>query len=119
MSERPVRDQHGNPLPTGEEVPDTVGAEQVDEALAWLPGWQRRGSTLVRPVPVSRESREILARAVRSVASDDTRLSVEPSDEGLTIMLAAGPGEMKVLDLETAARIDTVIDGSDIDRERQ
>ena len=115
MPERPVRDQHGNPLP-GSGEPLELRDDQVDEGLAALPGWERAGVVLKRAVPVPRDSREALEEGVRNVAGDPSRLEVQIVDDEFTIIVGNGPGALIPADLETAARIDTVLSGSGTDR---
>jgi hypothetical protein len=112
LAARVVRDPHGNPLPRGDAAPTALGPEQVDDALVALPGWHRSGASLLRTVPVARDSREALAEGVRGVVTDDSRLRLESGEDGLTIVLGEGPGDLCAADLETAARIDTVLSGS-------
>jgi hypothetical protein len=113
QTERPVRDQHGQPLPAAGS--GALSHEQIDEGLAALPGWDRRGSALLRHVPVARDSREALREGVRTVTSDRDRLRLEDGRDGLTIALQGDP-DLTAADLETAARIDTVLSGSGTDR---
>jgi hypothetical protein len=113
-SERPVRDQHGHPLPD-EADGRALSADQIDEGLAALPGWNRRGRALLRTVPVARDSREALREGVRTVVADEDRLRLEDGSDGLTIALQGDP-ELTAADLEAAARIDTVLSGSGTDR---
>lgn len=116
MSDRPVRDQHGQPLPDAE-VPSELADEQVDQALAALPGWERSGVMLVRHIPVPRDSREALEEGIRNVVDDESRIQMQVvDDEVFTISLGDGPNRLKPADLETAARIDTVLSGSGTDR---
>jgi hypothetical protein len=112
--ERPVRDQHGQPLPD-ETDSQALSPAQVDEGLAALPGWNRRGSALLRHVPVARDSREALREGVRTVTTNADKLRLEDGSDGLTIALQGDP-ELTAADLETAARIDTVLSGSGTDR---
>lgn len=118
MPERPEPHQHdrhhnGYPPPG----PGDLRPEQVDEALAALPGWDRAGVVLVRKVPVPRDSRKALEEGVRNVVEDQSRLDLEVvDDDGLTIILGDGPSALRPTDLETAARIDTVLSGSGTDR---
>ncbi|MBA3741851.1 hypothetical protein [Sporichthya sp.] len=114
MSERPVRDQHGNPLP-GTDEPLELRDDQVDEGLAALPGWERAGVVLKRAIPVPRDSRDALEEGVRNVVEDESRLEVQIVDDEFTIILGNGPGALVPADLETAARIDTVLSGSGTD----
>ena len=116
MSERPVRDQHGNPLPDSE-VPSELNEEQIDQAVAALPGWERSGVMLVRHIPVPRDSREALEEGIRNVVDDESRIQMQVvDDKWFTISLGDGPNALKPADLETAARIDTVLSGSGTDR---
>ncbi len=115
MSERPVRDQHGNPLP-GSDEPLELRDEQVDQGLAALPGWERMGVVLRRQVPVPSDSRDALEEGVRNVVEDQSRLEVQIVDDEFTIILGHGPDPLIPADLETAARIDTVLSGSGTDR---
>jgi hypothetical protein len=110
----PVRDQHGNPLPD-DDAPQTLSAAQVDEGLAALPGWERRGSALHRSVPVARDSVEALREGVRNVVHDQQRVRLAEEGDGLTILLHGEP-DLTPADLETAARIDAVLSGSATDR---
>jgi hypothetical protein len=109
-----MRDQHGHPLPD-EADGGALSADQVDEGLAALPGWNRRGRALLRRVPVARDSREALREGVRTVIDDEDRLRLEDDSDGLTIALQGDP-ELTAADLEAAARIDTVLSGSGTDR---
>jgi hypothetical protein len=119
----PVRDQHGHPLPgtgsgngTGNDA-HALGPDQVDDALAALPGWRRQGSTLVRQVAVPADSRAGLREGVRRVVGAQAdRLSFDEGAEGLTVLLATGAGDITAADVEAAARIDTVLSGSGTDR---
>src|SRR5207302_10528526 len=68
MVNRSVHDQHGNPVPgTDSGGSPSLGPDQVDDALPGLPGWSRRGATLVRAVPVETGSREVLRQSVQKV----------------------------------------------------
>jgi hypothetical protein len=113
-SERPVRDQHGHHLPD-QPGSRALSPDQIDQGLAALPGWKRRGRALLRTVPVARDSREALREGVRTVISDADRLRLEDGTDNLTIALQGEP-ELTAADLETAARIDTVLSGSGTDR---
>jgi hypothetical protein len=110
----PVRDQHGNPLP-GASDPEALSFGQIDDGLVALPGWERRGSTLHRLVPVARDSREALREGVRTVVSGQQRLRLEDEADALSIVLEGSP-DLTAADLEAAARIDTVLSGSGTDR---
>jgi hypothetical protein len=110
----PVRDQHGNPLP-GEDDAQALSAAEVDDGLAALPGWERRGRALRRSVPVARDSVAALCEGVRNVVPDRQRLRLDEEGDGLTIMLH-GEADLTPADLETAARIDAVLSGSATDR---
>jgi hypothetical protein len=116
VRDQPVRDQHGRVLPGTGESSQPVGPQQVDDALAALPGWSRRGATLVRQVKVPADSRAGLREGVRSVAGDPARLGFDESAEGLMVLVGAGAGDLTAADLEAAARIDTVLSGSGTDR---
>lgn len=116
VRDQPVRDQHGHVLPGTGEEPQAVGPEQVDDALAALPGWSRRGATLVRQIRVPADSVPGLCEGIRSVAGDPARLGFDESADGLTVLLGAGAGDLTAADLEAAARIDTVLSGSGTDR---
>jgi hypothetical protein len=111
----PVRDLQGRPLPGQGEDSQALSLDQVDEGLAALPGWDRRGNLLVRPVPVAPDSREALREGVRTVVPDQRRLRLEDDADGITIWLQGDP-TLSATDLETAARIDTVLSGSGTDR---
>jgi hypothetical protein len=89
---------------------------QIDDALAALPGWHREGSRVARQIPVPRDSRGGLEEGVRNVIEDESRLELNESDAGLTIVLGGGSGGVRPADLEAAARIDTVLSGSGTDR---
>jgi hypothetical protein len=116
MSEHPVRDQHGQPLPDSDE-PSELRDEQVDQALAALPGWERSGVMLVRHVPVPEDSREALEEGIRNVIEDESRIQMQVvDDKWFTISLGNGPARLSPADIETAARIDTVLSGSGTDR---
>jgi hypothetical protein len=91
-----------------------LAPDQVNDALAALPGWTRRKATLVRQVPVAADSRAALREAVDNVVSD-RGLRLEDSEQGLTITLGAGTDELTGADLEAAARIDSVLSGSATD----
>lgn len=115
LADRPMRDSNGNELPD-ESGPSNLAPQQVDEALAALPGWEREGERLVRQIPVPRDSRDALQEGVWNVISDSSRIAMEGSGEqGLTIRLGAADGGLRPDDLETAARIDTVLSGSGTD----
>jgi hypothetical protein len=115
MPEHPVRDQHGRPLP-GTDEPSELRDDQVDEGLAALPGWERAGVVLTRRIPVPRDSRDALEEGVRNVVEDPSRVEVQIVDDEFTIIIGHGPGALVPADLETAARIDTVLSGSGTDR---
>ena len=112
MSDHAARDsaQHDS------DVPSELQDEQVDQALAALPGWERSGVMLVRHIPVPRDSREALEEGIRNVVEDESRIQMQVvDDEVFTISLGDGPNRLKPADLETAARIDTVLSGSGTD----
>lgn len=110
MNETPVRDLHGNELPT--EGTTTLSVEQVEQGLEALPGWSREGSDLVRRVPVPADSRDGLREGVRNVVSAQSRLGFDDEAEELAIRLGRDARGLRPDDLETAARIDTVLSGS-------
>ncbi len=116
MSEHVVRDQHGQPLPDSD-TPSELSDEQVDQGLAALPGWERSGVMLVRHIPVPADSRDALEEGVWNVINDKSRIQMQVvDDKWFTISLGDGPNRLKPEDLETAARIDTVLSGSGVDR---
>src|SRR3954452_22149371 len=106
MTERPVRDQHGKELPD-DAGPTDVNETQIEEALAALPGWHREGYRVARQIPVPRDSRDALEQGVRNVIADPSRLELNESDAGLTIVLGGASGGVRPADIEAAARIDT------------
>lgn len=112
--DRPVRDQHGHPLP-GQDAPVTLSAEQVDQGLLALPGWVREGDVLVRRVPVEPASREGLREGARK-AAEPRPVGFAEEDGGIAIRLGRGAGGIVPADLEAAARVDTVLSGSGTDR---
>jgi hypothetical protein len=115
LADRPVRDQHGTPLPD-DPGPTDLQESQIDEALAALPGWRRAGTRVTRQIPVPRDSRAALEEGIANVVEDESRIVLDDSGEGLTIVLGGGKGGVRPADLEAAARIDTVLSGSGIDR---
>jgi hypothetical protein len=115
MDRPPVRDPHGTPIPgTGD--PPVLRADQIQDALAALPGRQADHRGLVRAVPVSRDSREALREGLADVAPDHARMTLEDDGQGLLIRLGGTAGAVSPADVETAARIDTVLSGSGTDR---
>jgi hypothetical protein len=64
---------------------------------------------------VAPDSREALREGVRTVVPDQRRLRLEDDADGITIWLQGDP-TLSATDLETAARIDTVLSGSGTDR---
>lgn len=118
LADRPIRDSNGNALPD-EPGPTDLSDSQIDEALAALPGWQRSQGRLVRQIPVPDDSRGALEEGVRNVIHDESRLGLDDSGEGLTILLGGGSGGVRPADIEAAARIDTVLSGSGTDRHAQ
>jgi len=92
---------------------DTLGTNDVDDALVALPAWHRFGEFLARRIPVERGASEGLLEGVRKVVHDDTRFHVMESDDDVLIYLG-DPLTHGVIpdDIETAARIDTVVDGT-------
>ncbi|MGQ0843078.1 MAG: hypothetical protein ACT4QF_02975 [Sporichthyaceae bacterium] len=116
MREQVVRDQHGNPLPeTGPGGTTVLGPGQVDEALAGLPGWERRGATLFRDFAVEPASFEALREGIRNAVGPDAEVMVEQAGDRATILLGVEPGDLTGADLEAAARIDRVLSGSATD----
>lgn len=109
-NESPVRDQHGHELPTDQSA--TLSVEQVEQGLAALPGWAREGSDLVRRVPVPADSRDGLREGVRNVVTSQSRLGFDDDAEALAIRVGRDSRGLRPEDLETAARIDTVLSGS-------
>jgi pterin-4a-carbinolamine dehydratase len=114
--EHPVRDQHGHPLPE-DGAAQMLSDHQIEEALVALPGWRHSGSALLRTVPVVRDSRDALAEGVRTVVPDQRQVRFDDGADGVTIALLGGP-YLTADDIETAARIDTVLSGSGTDRGR-
>lgn len=120
MRENVRRDQHGNPLPGGSREGGwrPLGPDQVDAALGGLPGWQRRGGSLVREFSVEPASHDALRAGIRRAAGQDGDVVLGGSRERLTILLGTEPGDLTSAHLECAARIDTVLSGSDLDRDQ-
>jgi hypothetical protein len=92
---------------------ETLAAHEIDDALTALPAWHRFGEFLARQIPVQHGSSEGLLEGVRKVVEDDTRFHVMESPDGVLIYLG-DPTTHGVIpgDIETAARIDTVVDGT-------
>lgn len=109
-SQTPARDQHGNELPN--DGGSTLSVEQVEQALAALPGWAREGSDLVRRVPVPADSRDGLREGVLNVVDAESRLGFDDTADTLAIRVGRDSRGLRPGDLETAARIDTVLSGS-------
>jgi hypothetical protein len=112
--ERPIRDQHGHPLPE-DGVAQMLSDPQIEEALVALPGWRHSGSALLRTVPVASDSREALTEGVRTVVPDQRQVRFDDGADGVTIALLGAP-HLTADEIETAARIDTVLSGSGTDR---
>ena len=112
MTNRPVHDQHGNPVPGVGGGSESLGPDQVDGALPWLPGWTRRGASLVRQVSVEPGDREILREGLRNVVGNRCSLAMDETEDGLTILVGADVGDITAADLEVAAQIDSVLSGS-------
>jgi hypothetical protein len=112
--DRPVRDQHGTPIPgTGaaDQAPE-LGPAQIDEALDGLPGWQRQGATQVREFAVEPDSLQALREGVEKAAGGECGLSLEEQPDGVVIRIGAGTGNLTADHLEAAARVDRVLSGS-------
>lgn len=92
---------------------ETLATHEVDDALTALPAWHRFGEFVARQIPVERGSSEGLLEGVRKVVEDAGRFHVMESADGVLIYLG-DPVTHGVTadDIETAARIDTVVDGS-------
>lgn len=91
----------------------TLAAHEIDDALTALPAWHRYGEFLARQIPVQRGSQEGLLEGVRKVVDDDARFNVMESPDGVLIYLGDTITHGVIpADIETAARIDTVVDGT-------
>ncbi len=88
-----------------------LASEEVDTALEALPGWRRYGEFLAREVPVQRGAHEGLIAGLRNVVEDEARFNVIDTPDGVIVYLGNDTGVLPS-DIETAARLDTVLDGS-------
>ena len=116
MHERVVRDTHGNPLPGEGGEPQSLGPEQVDDALVGLPGWERRGATLFREFGVEPASYDALREGVRNAVGTVCAAEVDEAGDRMRILLGTEPGDLTSAHLEAAARVDSVLSGSGTDR---
>jgi hypothetical protein len=90
-----------------------LSAPEIEDALTALPAWHRYGDFLARHIPVQRGAHEGLLEGVRKVVDDADRFHVMDAEDGVLIYLG-DPQTHTVIpdDVETAARIDTVVDGT-------
>ncbi len=85
----------------------------VDSALSQLPDWRHAGEFLVRVVPVDDSNKEIVQERVAQVETDPERCSFTDTDTGMMIYLGDQGGEgISAHDIETAAKIDSVLAGA-------
>lgn len=110
MTTQSARDQHGQDLPT--DMASILSVEQVEQGLEALPGWERDGSDLIRRIPVPEDSRDGLREGIRHVVGNQRRLTFDDSPEALAVRIGNDSAGLRPDDLETAARIDTVLSGS-------
>lgn len=85
----------------------------VDEALPGIPGWERRGDTLVRPVQVEEDSRDALREGIHAV-TDPSRCDLVELADGCAVVFEPADG-LTEEDIEAAARVDAVLSGSGSD----
>ena len=85
----------------------------VDSALNNLPDWRHAGEFLVRVVPVDDSNKEMVQERVAQVETDPERCSFTDTDTGMMIYLGDQGGEgISAHDIETAAKIDSVLAGA-------
>jgi pterin-4a-carbinolamine dehydratase len=93
-----------------EQAMDSV---QVDQALNALPNWRQSGEFLVRVVSVSDGDGAELQERVQQIETDPERCSFTDTAAGIMIYLGDQGGEgISAQDLETAAKIDSVLAGA-------
>jgi hypothetical protein len=90
-----------------------ISNETVDEALPGIPGWERRGTTLLRFVEVEQDSRAPLREGIHAV-TDPERCDLVELPDGCAVVFDP-PGGLTEEDVEAAARVDTVLSGSGSD----
>jgi len=91
----------------------TLAADKVDDALLALPGWHRYGEFVARQVPAENGAQAGLITDVRKVVRDESRFHLMETPDLVIMYLGdAVAGGVTEDDIETAARIDTVIDGA-------
>jgi len=85
----------------------------IDDALAALPGWRREGNKLVRDVPVEDDSRDNLERAIMTVADElDHHPVISEGDGELRLEVwTHSDGGITAKDVELAGRIDQALTG--------
>lgn len=86
--------------------------EEIDAALATLPGWSRQGDRLVRDVPVADDAAERLTADILRVADEmDHHPVVERTATGLRLLVwSHDSGGITRRDPRLAARLAPLLD---------
>ena len=92
---------------------EVMSEQDIQDALAALPGWELAGDALVRTVPVEPDSVDNLESAIAQVADQlDHHPVVERGEGELRLRLwTHSAGGVTPKDVELAARIDQTLTG--------
>jgi len=92
-------------------MPESISDDELAIALETLSDWHREGPDLVRDVSIAGEARERLEEAVMTVADElDHYPRIDQTPLGARFRLGDRATGVGVLDVETASRIDEVIE---------
>lgn len=93
---------------------DLLSRDDIDTALASLPGWSYDGTALVKRVQVPADSQDGLVEAVAQVAAElDHHPDTSTDGDGMTFRLwTHSAGGVTPKDVELAARIDRELSGA-------
>lgn len=88
--------------------------DEIETALAALPGWSYDGEALVRRVEVPADTQDALAESVGAVADEmDHHPSVTRDGDAMTFRLWTHSDDgVTAKDVELAARLDQTLSGS-------
>jgi pterin-4a-carbinolamine dehydratase len=90
-----------------------LDSAEVDNALDSLPDWRHSGEFLVRVVAVGEQDKGSVQQRVQRVETDPERCSFTDTETGMMIYLGDVGGEgISQQDLQTAAKIDSVLAGA-------
>ena len=98
-------------------MPDVLSREEIDAALASLPGWSYDGSALAKQTMVPADSQDGLLEAIGQAADAvDHHPEVERAPDSVTFRLwTHSAGGVTAKDVDLAARIDRELSGAGTD----